>query len=84
VHDAATRNNGGIMSNLAPQTIVNSWRDQDFFESLDDSMKREIPANPAGFAKASPFPRKEEIISAITLLNDNCNLTMVGPDGCYF
>jgi mersacidin/lichenicidin family type 2 lantibiotic len=71
------------MSDVALNMIVNSWRDQEFFEGLDDSMKQRIPASPVGPINASPRPRNADAVGSITLLNDDCNMTMVGPDGCY-
>jgi mersacidin/lichenicidin family type 2 lantibiotic len=66
------------MAKLDVDVIVKAWRDADFFEGLDSSLRQEIPASPAG----PVFQLKREAEACITLLNDNCNLTMVGPDGC--
>jgi mersacidin/lichenicidin family type 2 lantibiotic len=70
------------MSTLNIETVVAAWRDQDFFEGLESSMQDLIPASPAGKVKMPVIRNPDGLGECITLLNDNCNLTMVGPDGC--
>jgi mersacidin/lichenicidin family type 2 lantibiotic len=63
------------------KAIVSAWRDEEFFESLEAPLRERIPLHPAGALQSPPLNRKRAV-ATMTLLNDDCNSTMVGPHGC--
>jgi mersacidin/lichenicidin family type 2 lantibiotic len=70
------------MSDLNIKTIVSAWRDEDFFNALDAFSKARVPSNPSGSIGNAPLPFPQDAGAAMSLLNDDCSMTMIGPHGC--